>query len=569
MKNLAILITTLLCVLFLQDTFAFADFTVETANAPEDNLSLTVHAIESAKQSIDLNIYELTSPEIVNALLDRIQAGVAVQIIEEGQPVGGLSAAAKGIQSQLLQSMASANNSDQLFEMTSKAGGKRRFRFDHAKYIVVDNQALLISSENYSPTGEPEPGTKGNRGWEVFIHDSGISSQFQSMFTADSDTSSGDILNLTSGQQDLYSMKLATHPFSRFDSNPSPAQAFSATSVQKVTSPDNSLSAVEDLLNNARTSIDIEEMTFDSNWGRNGGTSPVLSAVIAAAKRGVKVRVLLNDENVFNHAGNTGDYSYSKPKNVPTANTLNALQNSEGLDIAARIANLKAMGVTYIHNKGVLVDGNLTLVSSINWDENSFQNNRETGVLITSSGVYGYFESLFEKDWEASSAQSQTLAFLQTTGSQKKDDGCPEKLHIVADIGDLTSEIPQDSGFSSIANKEFQGDFVRSHRTKSCTLIERSPSAASDVSKRRFVQIRTRNDGSRFVLFEGYTSKGKLYSVRAKIPSDSDLDGTWDASVYDGSAPFRGELGSATLSLADEDSSSVLQAGDSLFQWRM
>jgi hypothetical protein len=162
-----------------------------------------VSAIQSAQQSILLNIYELTSPQIADALLKRIQAGVQVEIIEEGQPVGGLPAAGLTLQKQLVQAMR-LHGADHLFEMTSKAQGKRRFHFDHAKYSVIDGSALLIGSENYSPTGNPQPGALGNRGWEVLIHEDAIAQKFQTLFAKDADLSQGDILDLVFSQGNFF-----------------------------------------------------------------------------------------------------------------------------------------------------------------------------------------------------------------------------------------------------------------------------------------------------------------------------------------------------------------------------
>ena len=39
------------------------------------------------------------------------------------------------------------------------------------------------------------------------------------------------------------------------------------------------------------------------------------------------------------------------------------------------------------------------LVSSINWNSNSPNFNREAGVIIDHPGVAGYFLSVFEDDW--------------------------------------------------------------------------------------------------------------------------------------------------------------------------
>lgn len=378
----------------ISSTVLAAAIDIQLADAPTNDLNLTVTAIQTAKRSLLLNIYELTSPAIADALADRIRAGVDVSILEEGQPVGGLSAAAKGIQAQLTQEMQKAGGNDHLFEMTSKATPKtkRRFRWDHAKYAVIDDEYLLVGSENYSPTGNPEPATLGNRGWEAFIHDAQIANEFTTVFTSDSSMAHGDVLELTGGKSlTISKSKPAPAP------NPAPVSSdnplVSASAIALITSPETSESGLLAAINGARKTIDIEQMTFDSAWGK-GQTSPLLDAVLAAGKRGVQVRVLLNDERVFNHPSHP-----AKPKNVPTIDTLN--QEGAGR-ITAMTANLKAMHVDYIHNKGMLIDGDKTLISSINWDMNAVTHNREAAVLITSPEAYAYYEGLFQKDWQAS-----------------------------------------------------------------------------------------------------------------------------------------------------------------------
>ena len=52
-----------------------------------------------------------------------------------------------------------------------------------------------------------------------------------------------------------------------------------------------------------------------------------------------------------------------------------------------------------IHNKGVIVDDKRVLVSSINWNSNSPNFNREAGVIIDHPGVARYFREVFEDDW--------------------------------------------------------------------------------------------------------------------------------------------------------------------------
>src|SRR4051812_46822514 len=75
---------------------------VEVSQAPQKHLELIIRAIKSATESLHINIYELKSEEIAEAVLERIHAGIHVEILNEGQPVGGMTEAAGEIRHQLV-----------------------------------------------------------------------------------------------------------------------------------------------------------------------------------------------------------------------------------------------------------------------------------------------------------------------------------------------------------------------------------------------------------------------------------------------------------------------------------
>ena len=520
---------------------------IQVAEAPTTDLALTISAIQGAQKSLLVNIYDLSSPEIANALVERIHAGVQVNILEEGQPVGGISSAGKGIQGEIVSAMQSAGGGNHLYEMTSKAGGKRRFHYDHAKYVVIDDERLLIGSENYSPTGNPEPGTLGNRGWEILINDSAITQQFKATFQGDANSSAGDVLDLTRQGGATVETRISSSVRPAV-ANPGPAGTqVSADSVEQVMSPETSLSGLESMITGARTSIDIEQMTFDSAW-KSTGTNPLVTDLIAAARRGVHVRVLLNDESVFDHAGST-----SKPKNQPTVDTL----SSAGIE--AKIANLKAMGVDYIHNKGMLADGNKTLISSINWDENAISNNREAAVIVSGSEVYDHYEALFESDWQAGGGSVEASAKVtlpKTTPVAPSVSGvanppasdasidCPETLSLVVKVGDIKNTDQIDKSFRELAGKTIKDSFSQ---VKSVAPAKGS-CVLRNVSGSRFVEL-SKSSGKENLTLEGYTSAEKLYSVRAPLDAESD-DTRLDAKVYDNSGGRRILIGSALVDLS-------------------
>ncbi|HEX3001298.1 MAG TPA: phospholipase D-like domain-containing protein [Methanoregula sp.] len=78
---------------------------------------------------------------------------------------------------------------------------------------------------------------------------------------------------------------------------------------------------------------------------------------------------------------------------------INRIAAAEKLPLEARLADLETSRLEKIHNKGVIVDNRKVLVSSINWNSNSPNFNREAGVIIDHPGVAEYFTSVFEDDW--------------------------------------------------------------------------------------------------------------------------------------------------------------------------
>ena len=375
--------------------YATGAIDIQVSEAPDNDLKFTLAALKSAKKNLLLNMYELTSPEIGAALVERVKAGVHVEILQEGELVGGFSVEAKGVQDQILAAMKTQENGDRLFVMTSKAGGQRRYGFDHAKYAVIDGNRLLLGSENYSPNGNPVPGKKGNRGWEVLVVDSNSVNRFTEILNKDKDTSFQDVLELTS--------PVGVASGSMFDEKPSLASSaplplkgtLQADRVTAILSPDNSLSGLLAAVSTAKQTLDIEQMTFAENWGKTEQESPLLDAVLNAARRGIRVRVLINDDLVFSNG-------HGISKNGLSKDILNQAAKAESLPLQARIANLKKMGVAIIHNKGLLADEDKTLISSINWNENSVEHNREAALLIESRPVHAHYAALFEKDWAAS-----------------------------------------------------------------------------------------------------------------------------------------------------------------------
>jgi phosphatidylserine/phosphatidylglycerophosphate/cardiolipin synthase-like enzyme len=353
---------------------SFKNVMMTTFVSPDSSHEVFVQAIASANRTIHLNVYEFTSPAISQPLIDAHQRGVDVQILVEGGPVGGISPEEKAL-------VWKVNRSGiPVYQMTTVGDRKSPYRFDHAKYMVVDGRALLITSENFKSSGFPVSQTRGNRGWGVYIENPEVSQYFEDVFLFDITGPNSLPFNGTPGTLESPSTIPYTVEFS--------PQRFSYATVTPVISPDTSY-LILDLLNNARETIDIEQAYITNESATT--LNPYLGAAINASRRGVHVRVLL--DSYWYNIEDTKD-------NDEMVAIINRIALNEGLPLEGQCADIESNNLEKIHNKGVIVDNQSVLVSSINWNSNSPNFNREAGVIIEHPDVARYFKGVFEDDWE-------------------------------------------------------------------------------------------------------------------------------------------------------------------------
>jgi cardiolipin synthase A/B len=266
-----------------------------------------------------------------------------------------------------------------VYAMASGKAAHAPYRYNHAKYVVADKNTVLVASENFKYSGFAPAGMSGNRGWGVFLSDPGTASYFASVFL--SDLRSPSVIPYVGKQGENETYPAETHP-AEFA-----PQAFFGATVRPVLAPDTSFQVL-DLITSAHESIDIEEAYITNETPLT--LNPYLSAAINASHRGVHVRVLL-DSYYYNVEG--------KSDNDEMMALINRIAAAEHLPLEARLADLEANRISKIHNKGVIVDRRHILVSSINWNSNSPNFNREAGVIIDHPGVAEYFTAVFDDDW--------------------------------------------------------------------------------------------------------------------------------------------------------------------------
>ncbi|MDO9325176.1 MAG: phospholipase D-like domain-containing protein [Methanoregula sp.] len=362
-----------------QSRFAPASFhnvSVTTFVSPDSSSEMFTYAVDHASDEILLNVYEFSSPPMVDSLIAAHVRGANVSVLVEGGPVGGISPEEKSA----IWRMNSVGIP--VRQMTAGKDIHPPYRYDHAKYVVFDHSAVLLTSENFKYSGFPPAGHTSNRGWGVYLENPALAEYFSTVYRTDSSGPSVIPIGGTPGDPE-------TAPTGKHEVKFTPAH-FSGATVRPVLAPDTSTQIV-DLIQSAHTSIEIEQayITNETTLTLN----PYLATAINASRRGVHVRVLLDS------------YWYNiedEKDNDEMAALITRIGTTEQIPLEGRCADLTASNLEKIHNKGVIVDGQRVLVSSINWNSNSPNFNREAGVIIDHPGVSRYFLSVFEDDWNSS-----------------------------------------------------------------------------------------------------------------------------------------------------------------------
>ncbi|MDQ0418357.1 phosphatidylserine/phosphatidylglycerophosphate/cardiolipin synthase-like enzyme [Croceifilum oryzae] len=385
-----------------QSRFDLASFTfngtVTPYTSPDSSFSTLEKYLNSAQKTIDLNVYEFQNTYLLEPMKKAIARGVKVRVFLEGQPVGGLLDQSKYVAQQI------TNAGGQVRFIISDTTNERykRYRFNHAKYAIVDGSRVLMQSENWKSTGVPTTNTYGNRGWGIIIQNPDFASYVEKVFEEDWNPSFRDSFPYTPGTK--YGEPAAGfvpdtgNPTGNYPS-PFPAKNISgAFTVTPIFAPDSTMlqeKAILGMLRNAKSELFVEQLYIHKHWGDTKTGSPestpniYLEEMINAARRGVKVRVVLDGS--FLDASDPRDNQY-------TIQYINEIAAREKLDMEAKLFNQSALHVDKIHNKGIIADQKV-LVSSINWSRNSPENNREAGVIVENAEVAGFYKDVFLWDF--------------------------------------------------------------------------------------------------------------------------------------------------------------------------
>ncbi|MBN1539892.1 MAG: lamin tail domain-containing protein, partial [Candidatus Thermoplasmatota archaeon] len=385
---------------------------------PDSSSEVLCQALEDAENQVLVNVYEITSEWITSRFIGLHQRGLKVRVLLEGNPVGGLSYSEEVCISRMV------NAGIEVRKMITDTGRgiRDRYRYDHAKYIVIDGDSVLLSTDNFKDTSFPRPGSKshtGTRGWIVNLRSMPLADDLTNVFTEDWDGPDIEVCEALLDVEGLLEVdQVNQEPLTVFRAWYEPVHSSIVGTSQVLVSPDHLYledNPLLDLIRRSESEIILELMDIEleflagsigrmsiptihiddlEHYGANA-MNPYLEELIHAANRGVNVTLLL-DGSDFNGDG------------VPDAQ-VKARQIDDVIDKCGASDNFHLMmhpsphyglegDINMIHTKGMIVDRSWIWISSFNWGPTSGLENREAGVLIASHDAAEYLREVLFYD---------------------------------------------------------------------------------------------------------------------------------------------------------------------------
>ena len=393
------------------DRFFFPYVVTETAVitlsiTPDNSYDTLVNFIATAQQTITLESMTFEHIGVAEALVQASQRGISVTVLLDGTPPGGYTNQGRYV----CQQIELAGGACYFMASDRENRVRSRYRFLHAKFIIVDGQRVLISTENLSPASHPDDdkadGTSGRRGLMLITDAPSVVGHVQTIFDHDRYYRPIDIHRWqpdhpTYGPPPSNFVPITETGGIDYGVRYTETAVFHGTfPFTLIQGPENSLRGVDGLLGLVNQAgpgdtILVQQLTERPYWGPTNSNpqddpNPRLEAYLEAARRGASVHLLL--DSYF-------DNTQAVNSNAATCHYVQTIAQTQRLDLGCVTANPTGKG---LHNKMILVQlagqGHIHL-GSINGTEQSNKGNRELAIQFQSNDAYQLLANMFWRDW--------------------------------------------------------------------------------------------------------------------------------------------------------------------------
>ena len=345
---------------------------------PQDGLVDLLAWIDDASESLHVHLYQIEQPNLVQALIEAHNRGVQVTVVLNHAEYWWNNYD-KNNQLGTANYLATAGINTLWF------GGQsdEPYTYIHSKVAVKDNESVWIGSGNWKSSSQPAPDDRGNSEWGVIVDNTELAQKVMEQLAYDESESRTYItqVNPGSGPSDwsMDSLKSVV--------NGTLAEPITTdVSGRLITCPDTCVDGLVWMIEQADEEILLSLQYLDVEWSWGWGDNPIVNALENAAQNDVRIRLILN-----------GAYLDKDIQEV--VDTFNEEWNTTlGYDISAVVMS-EDDEVSKLHNKGMIIDEEHVLISSINWGDSAPTRNREMGLILSSAEVTAPFLAGWHRDW--------------------------------------------------------------------------------------------------------------------------------------------------------------------------
>jgi phosphatidylserine/phosphatidylglycerophosphate/cardiolipin synthase-like enzyme len=270
----------------------------------------------------------------------------------------------------------------------------------HTKVTVRDSAAFWLSSGNWSSSSQPDVDPFGaapvpanifrrfNRDWHVIVQHAELAQLFERYIKRDIE------LSATEGEADAEPAELPDLlvPEDAFldtflteaEPEPEPPRPLPTSGrrvrVQPLLTPDNYIKRIQKLIEGAQRSLFLQfQYIHPSNRPADREFAALLRTVRDKTNaRDFDARIIIGDRDARRWLGELQHLEF----------------NMDCFKVQGRV-----------HNKGIIVDGEVAVVGSHNWSADGTLRNRDASLILHDADIAAYYTGIFLQDWEKLAAK--------------------------------------------------------------------------------------------------------------------------------------------------------------------
>ena len=270
----------------------------------------------------------------------------------------------------------------------------------HEKVAVRDSESFWLSSGNWSINSQPDVDPFGlgtvpaglhrryNRDWHVIVQDVELAGEFERYIRHDIKESQEGLAPAAAPMfpdllipQDVFldTLTIAAEPAPVAPrSLPTPDQL--PVRVQPLLTPDNYIDHIHRLIEKSERSLYLQFQYIhppkeENKEGEDKKFTELLRLVSDRTNQeGFDTKIIIGHRDA--------------------RKWLDCMEKEYGFDRTKVRVQLR------VHNKGIIVDGNIVVVGSHNWSGDGTLRNRDASLIVYNSQIAQYFQNIFLNDWK-------------------------------------------------------------------------------------------------------------------------------------------------------------------------